>query len=85
MSNELTYMDCWHFIAPLIPVDTDYTMDIYALKEAEKNGLQKRKRGGKLHMTRKRFIKLLMGKLLLSRNEANYIADIVRICNRRES
>ena len=24
-------------------------------------------------MTRKRFIKLLMGKLLLSRNEANYI------------
>lgn len=36
-------------------------------------------------MTRKRFIKLLMGKLLLSRNEANYIADIVRICNRRES
>ncbi len=43
-------------------------------------------------MTRKRFIKLLMGKLLLSRNEANYIADIVRIynrivriCGRRES
>lgn len=31
------------------------------------------------------FIKLLMGKLLLSRNEANYIADIVRICNRRKS
>lgn len=36
-------------------------------------------------MTRKRFIKLLMGKLLLSRNEANYIADIVRICDWRES
>lgn len=36
-------------------------------------------------MTRKRFIKLLMWKLLLPRNEANYIADIVRICNRRES
>lgn len=33
-------------------------------------------------MTRKRFIKLLMGKLLLPRNEANYIADIVRICDR---
>lgn len=31
MSNELTYMDCWHFIAPLIPVDTDYTMDIYIM------------------------------------------------------
>lgn len=30
-------------------------------------------------MTRKRFIKLLMGKLLLSRNEANYIADVARI------
>nr|DAU61892.1 MAG TPA: hypothetical protein [Caudoviricetes sp.] len=43
-------------------------------------------------MTRKRFIKLLMGKLLLPRNEANYIADIViisdrivRICDRRKS
>jgi hypothetical protein len=41
MSSELTYMDCWQFIAPLIPVSTDYTMDIYimvfnALKEAEK-------------------------------------------------
>lgn len=48
MSNNITYMDCWHFVAPLIPVDTDYTMDIYimvfnALKEAEKNGLQRRK------------------------------------------
>ena len=50
MSNNITYMDCWHFVAPLIPVDTDYTMDIYimvfnALKEAEKNGLQRRKGG----------------------------------------
>lgn len=38
-------------------------------------------------MKRKRFIKLLMGKLLLSRNEANYIADvarILRICDWRE-
>jgi hypothetical protein len=35
-------------------------------------------------MTRKRFIKLLMGKFLLTRNEAKYIADIVRTCNRRE-
>ena len=34
-------------------------------------------------MARKRFIKLLMGKLLLTRNEANYIADIARICKRR--
>jgi hypothetical protein len=50
MSNELTYMDCWHFIAPLIPVDTDYTMDIYimtfnALKEAEKKRIAKKKGG----------------------------------------
>ncbi len=30
-------------------------------------------------MKRKRFIKLLMGKFLLTRNEANYIADVVRI------
>lgn len=39
-------------------------------------------------MKRKRFIKLLMGKFLLTRNEANYIADIARIlisCNRRKS
>lgn len=50
MSNELTYMDCWNFIAPLIPVSTDYTMDIYvmvfnALKEAEKKRIaEKRKK-----------------------------------------
>ena len=52
MSNELTYMDCWHFIAPLIPVDTDYTMDIYvmvfgALKEAEKKRIAEKKKGRK--------------------------------------
>lgn len=29
MSSELTYMDCWHFIAPLIPVDTDYTLEVH--------------------------------------------------------
>lgn len=50
MSDELTYMDCWNFIAPLIPVSTDYTMDIYimvfnALKEAEKKRIaEKRKK-----------------------------------------
>ena len=52
MSNELTYMDCWHFIAPLIPVDTDYTMDIYimvfnALKEAEKKRIAEKGKGRK--------------------------------------
>ena len=50
MSNDITYMDCWHFIAPLIPVNTDYTMDIYvmvfhALKEAEKRRIAEAKRG----------------------------------------
>lgn len=32
-------------------------------------------------MKRKRFVKLLMGRLLLTRNEANYVADVVRIGN----
>ena len=52
MSNNITYMDCWHFVAPLIPVDTDYdyTMDIYimvfnALKEAEKKRIAEKKGG----------------------------------------
>lgn len=49
MSNEITYMDCWNFIAPLIPVSTDYTMDIYimvfnALKEAEKKRISENKK-----------------------------------------
>lgn len=40
MSNELTYMDCWYFIAPLLPVNTDFERGVYvmvfrALKEAE--------------------------------------------------
>lgn len=52
MSNELTYMDCWNFISPLIPVSTDYTMDIYvmvfnALKEAEKKRIAEKKKGRK--------------------------------------
>lgn len=40
--TDITYMDCWHYIAPLIPVKVDtYSMDVYvmifqALKEAEK-------------------------------------------------
>lgn len=32
-------------------------------------------------MKRKRFVKLLMGRFLLTRNEANYVADVVRIAN----
>lgn len=50
MSNELTYMDCWHFIAPLIPMNSDHAQDVYvmvfhALKEAEKKRIaEKRKK-----------------------------------------
>lgn len=40
MSNEITYMDCWRFIAPLIPNTIDYAqifvMTFLALQEAEK-------------------------------------------------
>lgn len=50
MDSELTYMDCWHFIAPLIPTGSDYGLDIYvmvfnALKEAEKRRIAEEKRG----------------------------------------
>ena len=49
MNNEITYMDCWHFIAPLIPVNTDYTRDIYcmvyaAMKQAEKRRLEEKRK-----------------------------------------
>ena len=38
--DEITYMDCWHYIAPLIPIDNAYSRRVYvmtyhALKEAE--------------------------------------------------
>lgn len=39
--DEITYMDCWNFIAPLIPLKLDtismdvYVMTFHALKEAE--------------------------------------------------
>lgn len=44
--EEITYMDCWHFIAPLLPVKSEYAQDIYlmtfrALKEAEERRKQK--------------------------------------------
>lgn len=35
-------------------------------------------------MKRKRFINLLMGRFLLTRNEANYIADIAQIISDSE-
>ena len=49
MSSDLTYMDCWNFVAPLIPVSNDYTMDIYimvfqALREAEKRRIAEKRK-----------------------------------------
>lgn len=47
---ELTYMDCWHYIAPLIPVQSGtesvdiYVMVFSALKEAEERRRKEEKR-----------------------------------------
>lgn len=43
--EEITYMDCWQFIAPLIPTNSNYAQEIYvktfqALKEAEERRKQ---------------------------------------------
>lgn len=35
MSDKPTYMDCWHFIAPLIPVNTDCTLHCRCRKNFE--------------------------------------------------
>lgn len=35
-------------------------------------------------MKRKRFIKLLMGRLMLTRNEATYVANVTRVTNEWE-
>ena len=44
---DLTYMDCWHYIAPLIPIRSETSEEIYvmvfqALKEAD----DRRKKNG---------------------------------------
>lgn len=44
---DLTYMDCWHYIAPLIPIRSETSEEIYvmvfqALKEAD----ERRKKNG---------------------------------------
>lgn len=49
MSSELTYMDCWYFIAPLLPVSTDFAQDVYvmtfhALKEAEEKRIAEKRK-----------------------------------------
>lgn len=49
-AEKPTYLDCWHFIAPLIPVTGDemsrwiYVMTYHALNEAEKRRVEKEKR-----------------------------------------
>lgn len=45
---DITYMDCWHYIAPLIPINTDderkmYVMIFNALNQAEKKRMEERK------------------------------------------
>ncbi len=48
MVDELTYMDCWHYIAPLIPVkEGTVAIEIYvkvfqALKEAHAREKEKK-------------------------------------------
>lgn len=48
--SEITYMDCWQFIAPLIPVNSECAQDIYvmtfkALKEAEERRKSSKENG----------------------------------------
>ena len=49
---DLTYMDCWHYIAPLIPITSDrmtteiYVMVFQALKEAEERRKDNEGSGG---------------------------------------
>ncbi len=49
MSYEPTYMDCWHFVATLLPINSEtartiYCMVFHALKEAdERQKAEKRK------------------------------------------
>lgn len=43
MSNDITYMDCWHYVAPLLPVNTDFGQDVTRVL----NELEKRRRTGR--------------------------------------
>lgn len=47
--SKPTYMDCWFFIAPLIPVSTDFESGVYAtvfrvLKEAEERRIAEKRK-----------------------------------------
>lgn len=50
MSYEPTYMDCWHFVAKLLPINSEtartiYCMVFHALKEADERQKEEKKRG----------------------------------------
>lgn len=48
MENNLTYIDCWRFIAPLIPNTIDYAqifvMTFLALQEAEERRIAEKRK-----------------------------------------
>jgi hypothetical protein len=49
MGNDITYMDCWHYVAPLLPVTTDFGKEVYvmifhALKDAEEKRIAEKKK-----------------------------------------
>ena len=52
--DDITYMDCWHYIAPLIPLKLDtismdvYVMTFHALKEAEEKRVKENPKDGKV-------------------------------------
>lgn len=52
--DDITYMDCWHYIAPLIPLKLDtismdvYVMTFHALKEAEERRVKENPKDGKV-------------------------------------
>lgn len=52
MRNDITYMDCWYYVAPLLPVNTNFGQEVYvmiflALKEAEKRRIAEKEKGRK--------------------------------------
>lgn len=56
MSYEPTYMDCWHFVSRLLPINSEtaraiYCMVFHALKEADERQTaeKKKKKGEKKH------------------------------------
>lgn len=44
---DLTYMDCWYYIAPLIPIRSETSQEIYAMVfQALKEADERRKENG---------------------------------------